>query len=86
MDEGQVIEGDSNLINHATDYYKTLFGPAHVQALPLNENLWEDNEKVNSLDNEELTKPFSEAEIKIALFLMEKNKAAGPDKIPIEFY
>ena len=37
-------------------------------------------------DNEELTKPFSEPEIKAALFQMEKNKAAGPDKIPIEFY
>lgn len=37
-------------------------------------------------DNEELTKPFSESEIKVALFQMEKNKAAGPDRIPIEFY
>ena len=37
-------------------------------------------------DNEELTKPFSEPKIKAALFQMEKNKAAGPDKIPIEFY
>ena len=33
-----------------------------------------------------LTKPFSETEIKAALFQMERNKAAGPDKIPIEFY
>lgn len=29
---------------------------------------------------------FSESEIKNALDQMEKNKAAGPDKIPIEFY
>jgi mannosylglycoprotein endo-beta-mannosidase len=29
---------------------------------------------------------LSETEIKNALFLMERNKAPGPDKIPIEFY
>ena len=33
-----------------------------------------------------MTQPFSEIEIKEALFQIEKNKAAGPDKIPIEFY
>jgi hypothetical protein len=33
-----------------------------------------------------LTQPFSKTEIKEALFQMEKNKAIGPDKIPIEFY
>jgi hypothetical protein len=33
-----------------------------------------------------LTKPFSEEEIKTALFLMERNKAAGPDGLPIEFF
>ena len=48
--------------------------------------LWENNEKVSNLDNEELTKPFSEAKIKEALFHMEKNKATSPDKIPIEVY
>jgi hypothetical protein len=43
-------------------------------------------EHVTKLENEELCKPFSETEIKGALFQMEKNKAVGPDKIPIEFY
>jgi hypothetical protein len=37
-------------------------------------------------DNRLLCKPFLEEEIKIALWKMEKNKAAGFDKIPIEFY
>ena len=37
-------------------------------------------------ENVELTKPFSESEIKEALDQMERNKAAGPDSIPIEFY
>jgi len=41
---------------------------------------------VNSQDNEDLCKPFTEVEINDALLEMETNKAAGPDAIPIEFY
>jgi hypothetical protein len=41
---------------------------------------------VTDSDNENLCKPFSEQEVKSALFQMEKHKAAGPDKIPIKFY
>lgn len=37
-------------------------------------------------DNMMLCKKFTEDEVKSALWQMEKNKAAGPDKIPIEFY
>ena len=80
------IEGDSNLIKHATNLYKNLFGPAHGNTFPLNEELWEHNENVFDEDNADLIKPFSELEIKEALFQMERNKAAGPDKIPADFY
>jgi len=73
-------------LDHATQYYKQLFGPAPGNILPIDPNLWLDDEKVTKEDNLLLTQPFSESEIKYALFQMEKNKAAGPDKIPIEFY
>jgi hypothetical protein len=33
-----------------------------------------------------LCKPFTVEQIEYALFRMEKNKAAGPDSIPIEFF
>jgi hypothetical protein len=48
--------------------------------------IWQNNPRVSVSDNELLCKPFSEQEIKNALDQMKKNKAAGPDKIPIEFY
>lgn len=86
QDEGQTIEGDQNLLEHATNYYKNLFGPAGSNRLKLSPNLFENNRKLSPTDNEELCKPFSEIEIKDALFQMEHNKAAGPDKIPIEFF
>jgi hypothetical protein len=49
-------------------------------------DIWENIPKVSQDDNELLCKPFSEKEVKDALDQMGKNKAAGPDKIPIEFY
>ena len=33
-----------------------------------------------------MTCPFFEEEIKAALFQMEKNKAVGPDSMPVEFF
>ena len=80
---GETIEGDENLLKHATDYYTTLFGPEEDHNIHIDQFLWEELEQVTSQDIENLCKPFSESEIKDALLQMERNKAAGPDKIPI---
>ena len=82
----EVVEGDSNLLEHATEFYKNLFGPEHNHPFPLDPDLWDSCELVQEFENDLLTRPFTEEEIKEALFQMEKNKAAGPDSIPIEFY
>jgi hypothetical protein len=84
--EGNIIEGDENLLKHATSYYADLFGPGEEHNIHIDVSLWDELEKVSDDDNTALTRPFNEIEIKEALFSMEKNKAAGPDKIPIEFY
>ena len=47
---------------------------------------WGDHEKLTDEDNEFLTRPFSEEEVKTALFGIESNRAPGPDNIPAEFY
>lgn len=86
QDGSTTIEGDKNLLNHATSYYKMLFGPADSERMPLDPGLLQNTNKLFDSDNTDLCKPFSEAEIKVALYQMERNKAAGPDKIPIEFY
>ena len=74
------------MLEHATLYYKTLFCPANNNVLPLEQSFWDEVTSLSPEDNELLCKPFSEGEIKEALFQMEKNKAAGPDGIPIEFF
>lgn len=83
---GSIIEGDDNLLAHATEYYTELFGPAPECNIQINESLWEGAIKLSESDNEQLCKPFSKAEIWNSLSQMEKNKAADPDSIPIEFY
>lgn len=71
-----MIEGEENLVQHATSYYKELFGPAEGNAFPLDSNMWKEGEKVSAEDNTILVGPFSEEEVKKALFMMEKKQRA----------
>jgi hypothetical protein len=81
---GVVIEGTKNLLQHATDYYKNLFGPGNL--FPISPNLWSASETLTDEDNIDLTRPFSMEEVKNDLFEMDVNRAPGPDEIPSEFY
>jgi hypothetical protein len=86
MDGDNRLAGTDMILNHATDYYKMLFGPRNGDTFELVPCLWPAEETVTSEENLMLTRSFQEEEIKLALFQMEKNKAAGPDGLPIEFY
>jgi hypothetical protein len=52
----------------------------------MNETLRYDIPQVSEEENEVLTAPFSEEEIKTTVFDMEHNKPPGPDGFPAEFY
>jgi hypothetical protein len=84
--EDGIMHGTDHLLQHATSYYKGLFGSADGNVFELDPDLWPAEEKVTEQENEELTKPFSEEETRGALFQMERNKAASPDGLPIEFF
>jgi hypothetical protein len=86
QDGNKTIEGDSVLKKHITSYYKSLFGKPQENNFQLDESLKEDILQVTDLENEALIKPFTEEEIKSAIFQMEYNKALGPDGFPTEFY
>jgi hypothetical protein len=86
MNNEERVEGDENLLKHATDYYKELFGKGTGNTFPLDPDLWVEGEKVSDEDNNILTQPFCRKEVKDALDQMEHNKAAGPDAIPAEFF
>jgi hypothetical protein len=84
--ENGIISGTGQLLQHATSYYKSLFGPADGNAFDLDPDVWPIEERVTEQENVELTKPFLEDEIRNALFQMERNKVTGPDGLPIEFF
>jgi hypothetical protein len=65
---------------------KTLFCHGMDNAFTLDSSLWQAEDGVTRQENSVLTQPFSEEEVRHALFQMDKNKAFGPDGIPIEFY
>jgi hypothetical protein len=86
MDGDKMVPGTDMILRHATDYYKVLFGPGSGDAFDSDSRLWSVEEMMTNEENYELTRMFQVEEIKLALFQMEKNKAAGPDGPPIEFY
>ena len=85
QEEG-IIVGDANLNDSLTDYYKRLFGPHLQNSFSLDETLRHDIPQVSEEENEVLVAPFSEEEVKMAIFDIEHNKAPGPDGFPAKFY
>ena len=87
MDDGEnIIIGDAQLKKHITSYYKNLFGPSDASLFSLDESQTADIPQVSDLENELLTAPFTEEEVRTAIFQMEHNKAPGPNGFPPEFY
>src|SRR6266542_2452001 len=80
------IEGQANLKGLITKFYKELFGEPEESLLTLDENRNQDILQVSQTENNFLTAPFTEKEIKEAIFQMEHNKAPGSDGFPAEFY
>lgn len=81
-----MIEGDKNILTHAT--YKELLGLSDRPTFKLDPSCWEQEEKITQ-ENEILSRPFSIEEIKKVVFFygeLVTNTALVPDHIPIEFY
>src|SRR5438128_9571009 len=84
--EDNKIEGQANLKGFITKFYKELFGEPEESLLTLDEEDNQDIVQVSQAENDILTAPFTEKEIKEAIFQLEHNKAPGPDGFPAEFY
>jgi hypothetical protein len=62
-----------------------MFGPPEESHFSLDENI-EDISQVSQPENEFLTAPFTEKEVREAIFSMEHNKTPRQDGFPTEFY
>jgi len=85
-DGDRIIKGDEYLKEYITKYYQGLFGPSKNMVFSLDENHTHDIPQVTTAENDILVSPFSEEEVKAAIFQMKHNKAPGPDGFPAEFY
>lgn len=81
-----MIEGHEQLKSYITNYYKNLFGAPEEGNFSMDESRTDDIPQVSDEQNGLLTAPYSEEEVRKAVFLMEQNKAPGPDGFPAEFY
>jgi mannosylglycoprotein endo-beta-mannosidase len=84
-DQGVVV-GDDCLKSHITNYYKNLFGTPEASGISLMENQILDILQVTQEENDVLIGPFTESEVRAAVFQMEYDKAPGLDGFPAEFY
>jgi hypothetical protein len=84
--DDQTIERDGAQVEHATQFYKELFGPSTSSGIHMEPGCWGPSEMVTIQENKDLEKSFSESKIKNPIFSMEKNTAPGPDHFPVEFY
>jgi hypothetical protein len=83
MEGENIIEGDENLLAHATDFYNSQFGQSERPGVGIN---FEFPVRVSEDVNKDVTKPFSFEEIKDIVFSLAHNKSPGPDGFPGEFY
>jgi hypothetical protein len=84
--ENGKIEGQVNLKNYITEFYKGLFGEPEENSFSLDLDTTEDIAQVSQEENNFLLAPFTGDKIKKAISETEHNKAPEPDGFPAEFY
>ena len=70
--EEQEIVDTNKILEHATSYYKTLFGPSENNKFTLDPRGWGGQDCVSHEDNQKLVAPFSQEEIMKVIFSIEK--------------
>jgi hypothetical protein len=53
-DGSNTVQGTPTVLGHATNFYKGLFGPVVDTGVRLNDNIWEEHEKLDATDRENL--------------------------------
>jgi hypothetical protein len=81
----EVVE-TPDMLKLAVDYYKNLFGKEERLDISLMDSFWEPDDFVNEEENAMFDAPFSEDEIKEAVFGSYAEGAPGPDGFSFLFY
>lgn len=68
------------------NFYKALFGKQEDRNVHLSEHVLAQERRLDSLDIEKLRQPFTEEEVKNAIFYMKIGSTLGPDGFSVTFY
>jgi hypothetical protein len=83
--EGMKCE-NHDILKIAADYYRSLFGKESRGHFSLQYDFWDTAELVFDEENAALQEPFSEKEVRDAVFSSYPESALGPDGLPFLFY
>jgi hypothetical protein len=81
-----LVYDQKGMMKIAVDFYKDLFAKEEDLGVRLGSSFWEASDKVTSEENKFLTAPFTEVEIKEAIFSCYAEGASGPDGLSFHFY
>jgi hypothetical protein len=81
-----LVEDDKCMMEVAVNFYKELFAREESAKASLGSEFWSAEELVSQEENNFLTAPFSEKEIKENIFSCYPEGAPGPDGLPFLFY
>ena len=84
--EGETVTNPTQIQSTIYSFYKRLFGSQPPSTLRLGEEIWQNKYRLDRSDVEELTKPFTEEEVKRVVFDMKENTAPSPDGFSVTFY
>jgi hypothetical protein len=80
------VETTKEMLEVASNFYKNLFAFEEGFGIHLGPNFWDPEDQVTLEDNALLEKPFSEEEIRNAVFESYASGAPGPDGLSFLFY
>ena len=80
-----IVTDTPNILKVARDYYKNMFSGDSNRVFLLHRDFFSEEEKVTESENDTLQKPFTEEEVKEAVFSSYADGAPGPDGIPFLF-
>jgi len=80
------IDDNKGMLEHAVDFYRKLFGKEEDSGVKLGQDFGGVDEKVTALENELLEAPFTENEVREAVFSSYAEGAPGPDGLSFLFY
>lgn len=85
MDQGEV-RGQEDISGHIVVFYKDLFGPNPYRDIILSNNFWHGHGQLSEEGRNRLIEPFTEQEVRNAIFEMKSSSAPGPNGYGTTFF